>query len=92
VRKEVPECEFLFVGTKSDVLPSEDHAKIVATAEQQLGDLQPRGVFLTSAMSREGVDDVFKTAAELYTPRQELGALKERAPAKPAGETAPCTC
>jgi small GTP-binding protein len=92
VRKEVPDCDFLFVGTKSDQLPREDHEKIVATAQQQLGDLQSRGVFLTSAMNREGVDDVFKAAAELYLPRQELGSLKERTAGKPPGNAAQCRC
>jgi small GTP-binding protein len=92
VRKEVPDCEFLFVGTKSDQLPREEHERVAATAQQQLGELQARGVFLTSAMNRDGVDDVFKAAAELYCPRQELGALRERQPPKPAADASQCPC
>jgi small GTP-binding protein len=92
VRKEVPDCDFIFVATKSDNIDAAEKAKLLESTRSQLAELQPKGVYFTSAKSREGVDEVFKVAAELYVPRQQLGKLKERTELKPATANQGCGC
>jgi small GTP-binding protein len=92
VKKEVPECDFIFVGTKADLIPVEEHSRLLAAAQHQLAELQPKGVHLTSAMNREGVEDVFKGAAELYVPRQQLTKLRKQPEPKPAAGAGDCKC
>jgi small GTP-binding protein len=72
VRKESPECEFLVVGTKADLLPPGASEPALAAARQVLAEVQPRGFFLTSAATRDGVDAVFCAAGELYVRKQQL--------------------
>jgi small GTP-binding protein len=71
VKKEVPDCEIIFVATKSDLLPERDRAKVIANADGRLSEFKPRGCHLTSAVSRDGVDDLFRAAAELFVSKQK---------------------
>jgi small GTP-binding protein len=92
VRKEVPDCDFIFVATKGDSIDPAERPKLVESAQHQLAELQPKGVYLTSAQKREGVEEVFKAAAELYVPRQQLAKLKERTELKAGTENPGCGC
>jgi small GTP-binding protein len=82
VKKEVLVCNFIFVGTKGDDLPEDEQATAVASWEKELAGLAPKGVHLTSARTRTGVEDVFRAAAELYTPRQPLSRVANRGQAQ----------
>jgi small GTP-binding protein len=86
VKKEVPDCDFIFVGTKGDELPEEEQASTVASWEKEFAGLAPRSVHLTSAKTRKGVDDVFKAAAELYAPRQQLSRVTNRVETQPIAQ------
>jgi small GTP-binding protein len=71
VKKEVPDCEIIFVATKSDLLAERDRATVIENAEGRLGEFKPRGCHLTSAITRDGVDFLFRAAAELFVPKQK---------------------
>jgi predicted GTPase len=92
VRKEVPDCDFIFVATKSDQIQRDDRARLIEEWKAQFEGLQPKSVHLTSALNREGVDDVFKAAAELYVPRQQLSRMKERVEPRAVEEKGTCAC
>jgi small GTP-binding protein len=71
VRKEVPECELIFVVTKSDQITGPgQREKVIDAAHQALGRINPRGIYVTSAVTSDGVDELFKAAAELYVPNK----------------------
>jgi small GTP-binding protein len=70
VKKEVPDCEFLFVATKSDLLQPGQAEAVKAEAEKAFDEFQPKGCFVTSSVTRDGVDELFKAAAELFKPKQ----------------------
>jgi small GTP-binding protein len=77
VKKEVPSCEFIFVATKSDLLSEGQAIEVKETAERVFSHFQPRGCFITSALKKDGIDDLFQTAAEIFDPRHgETKAVK----------------
>jgi len=57
---------FVFVATKSDLIAKAEHAAIVASAERFFDRYQPKGCHITSAVTRDGVDELFLAAADLY--------------------------
>jgi small GTP-binding protein len=71
VKREVPDCEFVFVATKGDLLPAGGAEKVRADAERLFAAYQPKGYHLTSAMNREGVDKLFGDTAEAFLPKQK---------------------
>jgi small GTP-binding protein len=89
VRKEVPECEFVFVATKGDLLPPGGEAKVVADAERLFGSYQPKGYYVTSALNGDGVEKLFGDAAEFFVPKQKVRKQQkdqQEAPPKRPGE------
>jgi small GTP-binding protein len=89
VRKEVPDCIFVFVATKSDLLPPDAQAKVTVDAEKMFGSYQPKGYYLTSALNGDGVEQLFSDAAELFIPKQKAKRqprdVQEAAPTKGTG-------
>jgi predicted GTPase len=71
VKREVPTCDFLFVGTKSDLLQETDPEEVRADVEKAFAHFQPKGCFVTSALKKEGIAEVFQMAAELFRPSDE---------------------
>jgi small GTP-binding protein len=76
VKREVHTCDFLFVATKSDLLEEGEAGEVKANIEKTFAQFQPKGCFLTSALNREGVDEVFERAAELFVPAKEQIPVK----------------
>jgi small GTP-binding protein len=74
VRKEVPDCRFLFVGTKSDLLPVGTADDALASAQHALGGHDPRSFHITSSVTGHGVDALFLAAAELYVKNPRIRA------------------
>lgn len=72
VRDEVPTCEIFFVITKSDTKTKEECEEDKANAEAQFSQYEPKGIFITSARTKEGVNEVFNAAADLYKPKATL--------------------
>ena len=66
VRDEVPNCEVLFVITKSDLHSKEDIQKYKLDVEDQLKEFNHKGIFITSSLLREGVQELFTQSAELF--------------------------
>jgi small GTP-binding protein len=92
VRKEVPDCDIILVGTKGDMLEEGEAEKVKAKAEDTFIEIQPKGCFITSARTGDGVDELFHHAAELYRPSQEATRQVRKTQditAKPKSET-PC--
>jgi small GTP-binding protein len=85
VRKEVPDCLFLFVGTKSDLLSPGSLEEAREAAQRMLAEFQPKGFFVTSAVTGDGVDDLFQAAGELYTKGQKLKQEQEKVDVRGAG-------
>jgi small GTP-binding protein len=69
VRCEVPGCALLFVATKADLLAKEEIPSLLADAEGLFGTFHPSGIRMTSAISRDGVDELFSEIAEMYKPK-----------------------
>lgn len=69
VRDEVPACDLFFVITKSDLKTKEVVDETLNNSQQQFAQFEPKGYFVTSAKSNEGVQDVFNAAIELYKPK-----------------------
>ena len=65
VHDEVPTCQIFFVMTKSDLHSSEEIQEFKASAEAEFKDMGKR-VFVTSALSKVGIDELFKAAADTY--------------------------
>jgi small GTP-binding protein len=74
VRKEVPDCMFIFVGTKSDLLPPGGSKEALEAAQRTLSAYQPKGYHITSSVTGDGVEGVFLAAGELYTKNQRIKA------------------
>ena len=69
VKDEVPTCQLFFVITKSDLKNKEEIEKIKEEIQSQLNHFEPKGYFITSSLTKEGVSDVFNAAADLYKPK-----------------------
>jgi small GTP-binding protein len=68
VNKEVPVCAFIIVATKADLLDSETARRVKSNMETDFAEFEPKGCHVTSAVTREGVDELFLNAAELFRP------------------------
>jgi small GTP-binding protein len=66
VRSEVPECHLIFVGTKGDLLKTGDAESVHARAAQVFAKFANKECYITSSVTREGVDDVFRRAADAF--------------------------
>jgi small GTP-binding protein len=69
VRNQVPDCELIFVGTKADLLSKGECATVLAEARGTLASFQPKAYVLTSAITGDGVEQLFREVAEQYKPR-----------------------
>jgi small GTP-binding protein len=69
VKKEVPNCEFIFVATKIDLLDEERLEEAKAGLEKKFECFQPKGCFVTSALRKQGIEPVFNAAAEVFVPK-----------------------
>jgi GTPase SAR1 family protein len=87
----VPDCEFVFVATKGDLLPDGAAGRVRANAERPFAPLQPRACHLTSALSRDGVNKLFGDTAEACVPRLRAKRLA-RDMQEPAPKTEPGGC
>jgi small GTP-binding protein len=92
VKKEVQDCEFMFVATKCDLLPPDGPDKVRADGERLFGHYQPRGYYQTSAVTRDGVDKLFSDAAELFVPKQRAKQTRERQDPVPKKDQDACNC
>jgi small GTP-binding protein len=93
VRKEVPDCDIILVGTKGDLLEEGQAASVKSKAEDTYTEIQPKGCFITSARTGDGVNELFQRAAELYTPSQGATRQVRRTQditAKPKSEPSCC--
>ena len=71
VKDEVPSCELIFVLTKSDLRTKDELDSIVAEAQERLKEFNPKKIYVTSALTRDGVVDVFDAAADAYRPKNQ---------------------
>ena len=69
VRDEVPSCIIFFVMMKCDLHTPQEIAEIKAQAEAEFAEFNGKGVFKTSALAKEGVNELFQAAAEMYKSR-----------------------
>lgn len=69
VRDEVPTCTIFFVMTKSDLHTPQEIKQIKTAAEAEFQEYNGKGVFVTSALAKEGVNELFQAAAEMYKSR-----------------------
>lgn len=79
VKEETPTCKFFFVITKSDLHTPQEMEAIKKDAEIKLAEYEPKKIYITSALSREGVQELFNDAAELFQPK-----MQQRVPAQSA--------
>ena len=66
VKDEVPGCALFFVLTKCDLHPPQEIKVIKTQAETDFAEYNPKGVFITSALAKEGINELFQAAAEIY--------------------------
>jgi small GTP-binding protein len=65
VLDEVPECRLFAILTKADKYGKE--SEVLDQSKATLGDLNFEHFFVTSALTRKGVDEPFAAAAEVYS-------------------------
>jgi small GTP-binding protein len=78
VRAQVPECDLIFVATKGDLLPKDAAAAVLAEARGALAAFQPRAYVITSAITGDGVERLFREVAEQHKPRLMQMASEHR--------------
>ena len=66
VRDEVPCCAIFFVMTKCDLHTPQEIAEIKAQAKSEFAEFNGKDVFVTSALAKEGINELFQAAAEMY--------------------------
>ena len=69
VKDEAPNCELLFVLTKCDLKTPEEIQQLKKTVMPIISPYNPKTLFVTSALTREGVNDVFNAAADTFKPK-----------------------
>ena len=69
VRDQVPQCELVYVITKSDLKTKLEIDQFQKTATSIISQFGGKKIFVTSALTREGVVDVFNFASDLYKPK-----------------------
>jgi small GTP-binding protein len=72
VKQEVPDCEFIIVATKGDLIAEGERMRVMSDAELKLAQYGARGYYFTSAVTRDGVDELFTAAAELFVSKQRV--------------------
>ena len=72
VRDEVSNCDIFLVITKSDIKTEDEIKEAETNAKSQFASYEPKGIFVTSARTNVGVQDVFMSAAELYKPKNAM--------------------
>jgi small GTP-binding protein len=93
VQNQVPDCDLVFVATKSDLLTEDRLPSIDHDAKRALGGFQPKGYFVTSAISGKGIEQMFLHVAELKAVRIEPiqnQAISVSLPPKPAEDGGCC--
>ena len=66
VRDEVPCCAIFFVMMKCDLHTPQEIAEIKAQAKLEFSEFNGKDVFVTSALAKEGINELFQAAAEMY--------------------------
>ena len=72
VRDEVSNCDIFLVVTKIDIKTEDEIKDAESNARSQFASFEPKGIFVTSAKTYEGVQDLFMSAAELYKPKNAM--------------------
>ena len=75
VKEESPHCLFFFVLTKSDLHTSEEMEKLEKDAQTRFAEYNPKKIYVTSALSRDGVQELFNDAAESFHPKNQNKAI-----------------
>ena len=65
VHDEVPSCQIFLVATKSDLHSSAEIKVILSEAENEFKDMY-KGIYVTSALAKEGINELFLAAAETF--------------------------
>ena len=68
VHNEVPSCQIFLVITKSDLKTTTEIEEIKQNAETEFKDMH-KGIFVTSALAKDGINELFQAAAETYQGR-----------------------
>lgn len=71
VYDEVPQCQLFLVLTKTDLREKEKLETYKQEALDKFKEYNIKGIFLTSALTREGVSELFTEAAELFVPTEK---------------------
>lgn len=66
VREEVPTCTLFFVMTKADLHTPEQNQQFKQEVIPQIQGYDCQGPFLTSSLTKEGVNELFQAAAKVY--------------------------
>ena len=69
VKDEVPTCNIVFVITKSDLYSPEKVQESLSSAENAFSQYESKGIYVTSAKTNTGVQELFAAAVELYKPK-----------------------
>ena len=70
VKEEVQGCKIILVGTKSDLQTEESIQKWNETKRPELQEKYPdTAIYLTSAISKTGIQELFNAASDLYKPK-----------------------
>ena len=77
VKEDSPACIFFLVLTKSDLHTAEEMEKIRNDAMERFAEFHPKKIYVTSALSRDGVQELFNDAAEVFHPKNQSKALSQ---------------
>ena len=89
VKQEVPGCKIILVGTKSDLQTPESIEKWNETERPQIKEKYPDyDIILTSAVSKDGIQETFLAAAQQYKPKNR--AQVQTAPVQVEKEKSKC--
>lgn len=87
VRDEVPHCTLFFVLTKADLKSAQEIEQIQSEAMAVIQQYEPNTIYVTSALTKEGVNAVFEAASDLYKPKGaslvQSQTLSKDPPSKP---------
>ena len=92
VREEAPQCIFFFVLTKSDLHTAEEMEQIKQDAMTRFAEYNPQQIYVTSALSREGVQELFVDAAESFQPKIPGKPQQQETPVKQPAATQQSSC
>lgn len=89
VREEVPNCTLVFALTKSDLHSSEQNTQFMEQFEKEIEKYKGHGPFLTSALTKQGVNELFQYAANQYKGPNKL-ANRNMKKSEPKDEEKAC--